>query len=118
MAIHKSHIKIKRLSTSPNLVPYVITSGNSVIFNIFQTIEKSNDFITALSPNHQLLSLSSPLLLRNYPKTFAFIPSPAQPLVVETVVSMQVYGTLCPTLPQFTKVRSIVQLTISCHSQN
>lgn len=64
---------------------------------------------------HYVSSLSSLLLLRNYPNTFAFIPSPAQPLVVETVVFMRVCGTLCPTLPQFAKVRFIVQLT--CHGK-
>ncbi len=53
----------------------------------------------------------SRLLLTKSGCLFAYIPSPVQSLVVKTVVSISVCGTLCPTLPQFTKVQFIVQLT-------
>lgn len=54
--------------------------------------------------------LRSRLLLTKSGCLFAFIPSPAQPLVVETVVFMWVCATFCPVLPHFAKLCIIVKL--------
>ena len=60
---------------------------------------------------HKTATLRSRLLLTKSGCLFDYILSPAQTLVVETVVFMRGCGILCPTLPLFTKVRFIVQLT-------
>nr|DAM18858.1 MAG TPA: hypothetical protein [Caudoviricetes sp.] len=59
---------------------------------------------------HKNATLRSRLLLTKSGCLFDFIPSPVQPLVVETVVFMQVCYTLCRTLPHFAKLCIIVKL--------
>lgn len=52
-------------------------------------------------------SLSSPLLLRNYPNTFAFIPIPPMSL---SSLNRSNSNTFCPVLPQSAKVCIIIKL--------
>ena len=82
-----------------------------IIYLIFKSHNSGSIATNDCGFYHSFMRVSSPLLLRIYPKIFAFIPSLVQTLVVETVVFMRICGTLFPTLPQFTKVRFIVQLT-------
>ena len=56
------------------------TSGNSVTYSIFKTLYNCNSFYIFrifIGTSSTTLPLSSPLLLRNSPNTFAFIPLPA-----------------------------------------
>ena len=84
-SIYNKSLNIKKLSTSLSLVPNVQkTSGNSVTYSIFKTQKNCNSFYIFfrifIVTSSTTLPASSPLLLRNPPNTFAFIPLPAMSL--------------------------------------
>lgn len=86
-------------------IPHRLIKSNSFLYRRNNIITKKPQLLVLSFPTsswgfyHSFMRLSSPLLLRNYPNTFAFIPSPAQPLIFETVAFMLVFNTICPTLP-------------------
>ena len=84
-SIYNKSLNIKKLSTSLSLVPNVKrTLGNSVAFSISIPQYTCNSFYIFfrifIVTSSTTLPASSPLLLRNPPHTFAFIPLPAMSL--------------------------------------
>lgn len=82
--IYNKSLNIKKLSTRLSLVPNVKrTPGNSVAFSI-STPNKHAIVFTffgiSIGTSSTTLPVSSPLLLKNPPNTFAFIPLPPMSL--------------------------------------
>ena len=77
-------LNAKKLSTSLSLVPNVKKHWATLLHLVYPTLNKHAIvfifFRIFISTSSTTLPVSSPLLLRNPPNTFAFIPLPAMSL--------------------------------------
>ena len=80
----KSLLNVKKLSTSLSLVPNVKKHWATLLHLVYPTLNKHAIvfifFRIFIVTSSTTLPVSSPLLLRNPPNTFAFIPLPATSL--------------------------------------